>query len=803
MMSNQMIHVFVGAPVIPSPSNESKEGTLMGSQDLWQERRVVYHGQDIYVNNNCKIFEDMERPEDTVSLLGCTEKISINTCPKDGKSALEYETCETDKHPGVECTRDISDLVSSTQHCQINPISENLCGSLHKSLSQYLDDSFPKKTEKSLDVRRPNDTLEISTNTEFLSVLMSSQAAVLDRGKMCERDVNFEPKDKENDLREVKLATIAPHPYQDNSVAIQEYSASSLELFTQSSIDAQSSQILCFEKSIQCQEDQQNLVELSGNYVEDRTKVTPIDGFKVATFKRTRNREEVGTSHLLCEKQQQPKKAKQSSSPVKVDSKGCQMRKCMLVKPMKELVLLKQCVEKKREYSILVTVLHPCHVKEIQVKSGPNAGSSVPLSTIVVLDQSEIERKVVLWREAAFWTLAVFPGDIIMLTNLTVCEDKWNAETLLQSTGRSRLLNIGSCSSLCLQDVSNMKDGAALNEFLEYLCTKHGYLRELPSRQPQQLDHIPCVRLNELQPDTLVHSIVKVGAISTLTECVYQFKGHKQKKIILTVEEIKGHPCTMVLWGSCITWCDQIQRRREHIWEFRHLFVRRNSVTGDMELHTTPWSSCECLFHDDKRAVEFKKIYNKNEGSLLQQMDIQTLLEEKCSGEIQLKASISELEFSMPGSQNILIDQDTVLSDILVSIPTIIYSGCGNCRVELKTDENHVFEQCFSCLPFNQVKKFYRPVRMTAVSGDYGIRVNVPSDILEKIFLNISPESVDKAVVSCSEVTYKLVVADLVHSLVAGTGESHLLKIRSHFVLDENSVPMEQEFYLLDFEIIL
>jgi len=52
----------------------------------------------------------------------------------------------------------------------------------------------------------------------------------------------------------------------------------------------------------------------------------------------------------------------------------------------------------------------------LQVRSGVWAGSSVPLATIVVTDQSGVEVKVVLWRRAAFWALTVFPGDILLIT---------------------------------------------------------------------------------------------------------------------------------------------------------------------------------------------------------------------------------------------------------------------------------------------------------------------------------------------------------------------------------------------------
>lgn len=78
--------------------------------------------------------------------------------------------------------------------------------------------------------------------------------------------------------------------------------------------------------------------------------------------------------------------------------------------------LLSRCINHRVNYSILVAVVHPCHVKEIRTKSGSSTGSSVPLATVVVTDRSGVEMKVVLWRAAAFWSLTVHPGDILLIT---------------------------------------------------------------------------------------------------------------------------------------------------------------------------------------------------------------------------------------------------------------------------------------------------------------------------------------------------------------------------------------------------
>uniref|UniRef100_A0A8D2DWJ2 Shieldin complex subunit 2 first OB fold domain-containing protein n=1 Tax=Sciurus vulgaris TaxID=55149 RepID=A0A8D2DWJ2_SCIVU len=117
-------------------------------------------------------------------------------------------------------------------------------------------------------------------------------------------------------------------------------------------------------------------------------------------------------------------------------------------KGIKNISLIKNCDSKSQKYNCLAMVLTPCHVKEINIKSGANSGSKVPLATIIVIDQSEIKKKVFLWRTAAFWALTVFLGDIILLTDVVIHDDQWIGEIVLQSAFTSQLLNLRSFSSV-------------------------------------------------------------------------------------------------------------------------------------------------------------------------------------------------------------------------------------------------------------------------------------------------------------------------------------------------------------------
>lgn len=53
-----------------------------------------------------------------------------------------------------------------------------------------------------------------------------------------------------------------------------------------------------------------------------------------------------------------------------------------------------------------------------------------------------------------------------------------------------------------------------------------------------------------------------------------------------------------------------------------------------------------------------------------------------------------------------------------------------------------------------------------------------------------------------SEVRHIRLVAERIQSLVSRPLKSFLLTVRSHFLCDENSVPLIQDFLLLDFQFL-
>ena len=64
---------------------------------------------------------------------------------------------------------------------------------------------------------------------------------------------------------------------------------------------------------------------------------------------------------------------------------------------------------------------------------------------------------------------------------------------------------------------SSIVDGVVLQDLLAYVSSKHSYLRDLPQRQPQKMSSIEFVELEQLQPDVLVHAVLRVTDITILT----------------------------------------------------------------------------------------------------------------------------------------------------------------------------------------------------------------------------------------------------------------------------------------------
>ncbi|XP_015281144.1 PREDICTED: protein FAM35A, partial [Gekko japonicus] len=449
--------------------------------------------------------------------------------PNDGRTdeqhikLLEKTAGDTMIHNPI----DISPLVSGPQKIsrgvtsvwQDDELSHFQCDS--EKLQEICCPDITHESKKRLD---PNSRLALSTDTEFLSILTSSQVALLSRRPAVGQN------EMENDSTKVTGVGLGGSCKESGEEAnLHQDDKSSPELFSLDS-SSKDSRLTYLTKENSFQRNASESTGLSRSAGDSPNNEIHIQPWKSGILcsqggnspkessKRSRASEDgLPATNFATAGQQLSKKTKLVYSSVCPVLQTEQLKISSLKKLRKHPSLLKDCACKGQKYNVLVTVLHPCHIKEVQMRSGTTLSPKVPLATLVVFDQSEIQRKVVLWRAAAFWSLTVFPGDIILLTDVGVYENHWAGETLLQSTYTSQLLNLGSCLAIHPNEFSHVVDINVLRELLVYVKSRHACFQALPQREPQRLNSVQNVLLDQLQADTLVHSILRIVDITVLT----------------------------------------------------------------------------------------------------------------------------------------------------------------------------------------------------------------------------------------------------------------------------------------------
>ncbi|XP_026165130.1 shieldin complex subunit 2 isoform X2 [Mastacembelus armatus] len=473
--------------------------------------------------------------------------------------------------------------------------------------------------------------------------------------------------------------------------------------------------------------------------------------------------------------------------------------------------LLTRCDKRGLRYSVLVAVIHPCHLKEVKVKSGPSAGTFVPLASVVVTDQSAVEMKVVLWRRAAFWALTVSPGDVLLITGLQVSEDRWRGETLLQSTFSSKLLNLGQISTCTSAPAPQHVNARSLSSLCGFLRERRPLLASLPSCPLQDLNRLPYASLRSLRVNTLVHALLRVvhTHISTewRSEAQSRCRSAVQLKAVVTVQQADGQQGVLLLWGTAVDWLPRFSANRAAVWDFHILLVREGLTSDLLELHSTPWSSVRPLDPTDRRAQVFHRPRSVRSGEASTvELDLDTLLSQKYSGNVELRVEVTAFHFQdVPHSQSApqpVLDSSTPLAGIVETLNgDVTYTGCGRCAAELETDSNGIYCPCYPCLPHTAVRRYYRPGVLTVSGrGSRQVYVQVPPVPLQKI-LDAPPDKLHRSSAPGSEVKHIQVAADRIHSLLSLPRKTVIITIRSHFLCDENSVPIDQDLTLLDLQL--
>lgn len=217
-------------------------------------------------------------------------------------------------------------------------------------------------------------------------------------------------------------------------------------------------------------------------------------------------------------------------SPTSFDNaRELKMPSCDFTVPRvcEKLTALKECTQENSLVNMLFVVIQVNDTREVQVKSGVNAGSFVALSSLVVADESKSCFKLTFWREASRWTEKITPGDFAVATLIKV--GKWRDEHVGQTTFNSGFYNLHQpkrvLSNNCLKLVSQER----LDSLVGWVRSEHPYL--LAAYHTKR--NVEYTEISQLRDNTLVHfrgKLISVYRAST-SSSTYRFGGQQLTRI--------------------------------------------------------------------------------------------------------------------------------------------------------------------------------------------------------------------------------------------------------------------------------
>ncbi|XP_019715672.1 shieldin complex subunit 2 isoform X2 [Hippocampus comes] len=474
--------------------------------------------------------------------------------------------------------------------------------------------------------------------------------------------------------------------------------------------------------------------------------------------------------------------------------------------------LLARCADAAARYRVLVAVVHPSQLKEIKVKRGASAGSLVPLASLVVTDQSAVDMTVLLWRRAAFWAAAVDVGDVLFITGLQLSEDTWRGEKILESTFRSKLLNLGHVSAPSCPTGGQHVDAGSVSSLSDFLRERRPLLLSVPRRPPQDMKRLPYAPLWPRAVNTLFHALLRVrhayvsaGVSPRFVPCVAEWRAEAEscrrsaleRHAVASVVGADGQKGVLLLWGSALDWLPRFRKHQDAIWDIRFLLVREAPDFDLPELHTTPWSDARRVDAADRRLGCFVCATGRSV-----EMDVDTLLSQQYSGEALLRVQALAFRFQPShGAPRPILDSSVPLSAFLAALSgDVTYSGCSRCAAELDVDINGIYIPCYPCLPSGAVRRYYRPAVLTVSGrGSAQVCVQLPGVTVQKI-LDVPPDRLLRN--AGSDVKHVQVAAERLHALLSLPRKDVLITVRSLFLCDENSAPISRELTLLDLRFV-
>nr|CAB3266057.1 shieldin complex subunit 2 [Phallusia mammillata] len=251
----------------------------------------------------------------------------------------------------------------------------------------------------------------------------------------------------------------------------------------------------------------------------------------------------------------------------------------------------------KPHQNFIVSVVNRFPVKEIWLKS---QACWIAVCVIMLMDYNGLSCRLTLWREKCKYSLNMCFGDILFLNKISVKQSF--DDIVMCMTAESKMINLGCAKSLlqaslhgnlCEKFMCNVTKTA--KSFLEHypLCT-HSMIRNfLCDGNP--LTNVSNNLRDALHPGRSVNVTVYIMGVkqSKFTD--------KKGPILIYVSNdattVNLQP--LLLHGSATQWVKKLRQFHIYKWHFTNLICCDHQETGRIEMHTTVFSSADCLFDSE------------------------------------------------------------------------------------------------------------------------------------------------------------------------------------------------------------
>ncbi|XP_032235417.2 shieldin complex subunit 2 [Nematostella vectensis] len=429
--------------------------------------------------------------------------------------------------------------------------------------------------------------------------------------------------------------------------------------------------------------------------------------------------------------------------------------------------------------NIICVVLQVNPIREIQMKSGVNAGRFVALSSIVVADETKPYFRLTLWREASKWAERVKTGEFIVMTSVKI--EKWKDEYIGQTTYQSSLYNLHQPEMPLPSDWLKLVSQTRIDQLMSWARRSHRYLFSLS--YPVEVRHRS---IDELRGNSLVHfkgKLVKI--LYQNPKRVYSYGNQRLPKLVAVLEGAEQKTIDACLWGRQADWLSALQRGVGCVWDLQYLAVTYDSTIDAFTLHTTPKSTKTLIPNQDPVSA----LFSKNTATRFE--NLQELLDENFNGTAVVEGVIVRIVFSSSDGL-VKVDKEQDLNSAVFRGLTFV--GCASCTRALEQDQNGIYGQCTYCL-YNYVdygysiSHFFKPITLT-FSNKSTIEVSVSPRCASRI-LRLDPREFSRDHIR--EGTWN----ELACAARELLEKSRTLYIRVETNIDENSFVSRRNFSLV------